>query len=177
MDVVLPPGTNPFYRASIINITPKETSPDEVICRGKREGMECRLPKMYSRSPCANPKCSKYKESSKPREDTGSNKEKRIFKCKMIDKSGNICGETKKSARSSCPKNCRGVTKYKINKQNAIRKTKRPDAPGVLKNVDLSQYLGDLLDQKAQSKPRNKKRINTKKKKYKKRNPTKKKLF
>ena len=86
MDVVLPPGSHPYPEADLFEIPPeggstgvfcKGTKEEEkcveppegsstiYLCKGTREGEKCGLPKMYPRSKCENPKCSKYGETRK----------------------------------------------------------------------------------------------------------------
>tara|TARA_A200000113_G_scaffold203464_1_gene198571 strand:+ start:1213 stop:1818 length:606 start_codon:yes stop_codon:yes gene_type:complete len=178
-DLVLPPDVNPYYQPGRFVIPPKETSPEEIICRGKREGMECGLPKMYPNQSCSDKDCSKYREKSKSRGDAGgdSGREASSWTCARIDEEGNVCGAEKSSARSRCSKLCRGLTQYEINKRKKQGKSRRPKALGV---DEASVHPRDIacasfLDNAAKLKSK-KKRRNTKKRKHKKNHSKKKKI-
>lgn len=169
MDVVLPPFENPFYQPGTFKIPPIPPSSDRIICRGKRDGMECGLPKMYPRSPCANPKCSRFIEDAGGDAGGDAGREAGSWTCARIDEKGNVCRAPKKSARGRCSERCGGVTKYGINKGRG--KSRRPKAQGVdeasVQLQGLEEATPLFLDDAAMLKSK-KKRRNTKKRKHKK---------
>ena len=136
MDVVLPPGSHPYHGADLFEIPPEGDSTG-FFCKGTRGGKECGLSKMYPRSKCVNPKCSKYGETRKRNSYTDARKKgTRNFVCNRENEDGVICGAQKSAPGSKCTRQgCEGDTKYGKRKK---RKGERPPAEGPSK-IDLPE--------------------------------------